>query len=263
MSSKINHNKLMDYLYGEMEEQEKREFENLLEKNPDLKNEFENLRRTRQLLKNVSNQEVEQPLWLNVNQNPVTHTGFYKKTGMIAASIVIVLLVFNFSGFNASYQDGSLNIRFGKAPNVGNELEAPIEEQDFSMKAIEKILVQREDSIYNRISEMQKMLITEIEKSKQTKPVVSEAALKAFSEELARENYQRLADLIVQANQDQKIFSENLMLDFADYMEEQRLNDLQLIEYAINSLQQNTEVQQQETAILLTQLLSQMTQNEN
>jgi hypothetical protein len=55
---------------------------------------------------------------------------------------------------------------------------------------------------------------------------------------------------------EQKQYIENILVDFAEYLEQQRNNDLQLVQTQLNSLQQNTDIFKQETEQILTSIIS-------
>ena len=54
----------------------------------------------------------------------------------------------------------------------------------------------------------------------------------------------------------QKTYIENLLVDFADYLQQQRNNDLQLVQMKMNSLEKDTDIFKQETEQILTSIIT-------
>ncbi len=81
--------KLIDYLYGEMEESEKREFEKLLNSNPDLKAEADSLSNVRSILNEPQEQTTNEP----ANEATVTKLWYQSMPLQIAASIILVWVI--------------------------------------------------------------------------------------------------------------------------------------------------------------------------
>jgi hypothetical protein len=50
--------------------------------------------------------------------------------------------------------------------------------------------------------------------------------------------------------------TEKLLVEFSEYLNQQRIQDLELIEMAMNQIVNKTDLQQQETEYLLTQLIT-------
>jgi hypothetical protein len=55
---------------------------------------------------------------------------------------------------------------------------------------------------------------------------------------------------------EQKDYIENLLVDFSKYLQQQRTNDLQVVQTRLNTLEQNTGVFQQETEQILSSIIT-------
>jgi hypothetical protein len=55
---------------------------------------------------------------------------------------------------------------------------------------------------------------------------------------------------------EQKQYVEGLLVDFSKYLQQQRNDDLQVVETQLKSLQQNTDLFKQETEQILTSIIS-------
>jgi hypothetical protein len=55
---------------------------------------------------------------------------------------------------------------------------------------------------------------------------------------------------------EQKQYIENLLVDFAKYLQQQRKDDLQVVQTQLNSIQKNTDIFKQETEQILTSIIS-------
>jgi hypothetical protein len=55
---------------------------------------------------------------------------------------------------------------------------------------------------------------------------------------------------------EQKQYIENLLVDFAKYLQQQRKDDLQVVQTQLNSIQKNTDIFKQETEQILTSIIT-------
>ncbi|MGK7396977.1 MAG: anti-sigma factor family protein [Candidatus Cyclobacteriaceae bacterium M3_2C_046] len=263
MNYKPDHQTFMDYLYQELDQPERERFEQYMATHPEAQAELDQLKQTSQMLQQVESRQVNQPLILEKAQTS-NLSRFYKKTATWAAAIVLIMVVLGLSNFRASYQSGTLQLSFGPQSPINNV-------DTVRLKPDEKLIAQMvaqaiqpsQDSLYQSLLDRQNDLSRQIQQVDNSYRQSNQAAMIALIQDLNQQNFQQLTGLIMQANQDQKDYAESLLTDFSGYLNEQRKNDLQLIEYALNRLQENTEVRQQETAFMLTQLYSKLNQQEN
>lgn len=115
----------MDYLYDEMDDAEKREFEKVLETDPKFKNELEELQSTRKALDTVSLDSAElKPFRFNPDQNsasansPKSNSKFYSlmKFGMAAAILLAGMMILAFSGVQFGKTSDGYYLAIGSQP---------------------------------------------------------------------------------------------------------------------------------------------------
>jgi len=115
----------MDYLYDEMSDTEKREFEELLEADPKLKKEFEELQATRKVMGTVSLDSDElKPFSLSPDRNTASENTFkgsaklYRlmKVGMAAAILLAGMMALALSGVQFGKTSDGFYLAIGNQP---------------------------------------------------------------------------------------------------------------------------------------------------
>lgn len=115
----------MDYLYDEMSDTEKREFEELLEADPKLKKEFEELQATRKVMGTVSLDSDElKPFSLRPDRNTASENTFkgsaklYRlmKVGMAAAILLAGMMALALSGVQFGKTSDGFYLAIGNQP---------------------------------------------------------------------------------------------------------------------------------------------------
>jgi Tfp pilus assembly protein FimV len=143
MTEQEKQNRLMDYLYDEMNDREKREFEKFLETQPRLKKELEEMQATRKAMATVSLDSAElEPFNFNPDQTSGSEnsskgsTKLYRlmKVGLAAAILLAGMMAIAFSG-----------VQFGKTTDgfyltIGNQPE-PVQ-QGISEEDVMNLLTQ-------------------------------------------------------------------------------------------------------------------------
>jgi hypothetical protein len=85
--------------------------------------------------------------------------------------------------------------------------------------------------------------------------LASQAQIQDFVATMQAENMQTVKSYFQLSSAEQKSYVEGLLVDFAKYLQQQRQDDLQLVQTRINSMQKNTDVFKQETEQILTSLI--------
>jgi len=124
MNEQEARNRLMDYLYNEMDENEKTEFEQFLESSPELQKELKEMQATRNLLDEVP---VETPshklLYLPENEkDKARFTGTAKTLLASAAVFLLAVLLFAFSNIQFGYTEAGFYLTMGQQPAVEEAL---------------------------------------------------------------------------------------------------------------------------------------------
>lgn len=193
----------MDYLYGEMDPEQKNTFEQFINHHPELKTELDALADVRTMLSHLL---VENPAEQLVMMEP-GHRGFkewwkdvvsvlipkkgFARTGMAFASILVLFVVIGaFTKMNIAYNETGFNLAFGKQQPV---------QTGFSAAEVEQILIQ-----------------------------------------VRQENAQLVSQIVQTAHEEQEKQLQQTLASFADYIEDQRSSDLRLISTGLSNLEETT-----------------------
>ena len=84
----------------------------------------------------------------------------------------------------------------------------------------------------------------------------SQQQIREFVDGIRTENMEQVKDYFKLTSTEQKKYIENLLVDFAQYLQQQRNNDLQLVQTRMNSLEQNTDIFKQETEQILSSIIT-------
>lgn len=201
-------NLFMDYLYDEMTDEQKTEFEKKLDENPDLKKEFEELRSTSEMLRAVP---VETPSLKLVMMAPerdqkektkesLSKNFLRKYPGLItvlaaAACLLVILMGAAFTGLNVGQTDQGFYMTFGEAPNPQPEI---------------------------------------------VQQGLSEEEVRDMIDQIRQENSMLLASMIEQVQEQQNEQLEEAINVLTDYYDQRRQQDLRLISQGIAQLEEDT-----------------------
>jgi hypothetical protein len=75
-------------------------------------------------------------------------------------------------------------------------------------------------------------------------------------ERLRNENSQAMQDYIRLSSNDQRLYIENLLVDFTKYMQEQRNSDLNMVNARIATIEEDNTIFREEAGQILTSLIS-------
>lgn len=192
----------MDYLYDELEQDQRNELEQFLAEHPELQKELDELGNVRSMLQHLPVQDSAEQLvmvepdtagfqswWNKLVENWIPKNGFVR-AGFAMASLLILFVVMGaVTNMNVSINDNGFNLAFG-------EQQEPAQ-PGFTPEQVDYLLQQ--------VKEENALMITE--------------AVQALQE-----------------SQDDKL--EQTLFNFADYMEEQRRNDLRMISSGFNNMEE-------------------------
>jgi hypothetical protein len=262
---------LISYLYGELQGEEKQQVERYLAEHPEALKEVESMAFVRKVLTNVSDKEVIAPpiVFDDHKTRYFWNTPFGRSLIGIAASITLILLVGKFTGLNASYTNNTFTIRFGE-PKALPETETA--QPGLSAYAVQEMidqsLTRNNDQLQAQWTETQQKLDQSIRtnlasrsdadfnKLVQRVSAASEDQIQQFALTLQAENASMIKDYLTLNSTDQRKYMEELLIDFAKYLEQQHRNDLQVLQARLNSIEQNTDLFKHETEQILTSIIS-------
>jgi len=145
--------RLMDYLYDEMSEQKREEFEKHLENNPGLRDELKELRGTRSLLGEVSMDAPQQPDLDSARQPNSRASGSYAKTVLTAAAVLLVgVMIFAFADLQFGQTEHGYYLTFGTPPAQESISEEAVESLVNQLQQENQLMVA---AMYEQLSEQQ------------------------------------------------------------------------------------------------------------
>ena len=273
MNYKPSENDLMAFLYDELEDAEREQVEKYLAENPDARIELEHLRQVRGMLSHVKDKEViAPPVFLGDSSRSFFWQAPYFKTVInIAASLLLIMLVGRLLGTRIQYRNSELNISFGEVQDLnraeaGQPAASSLSAEDVQLM-INTSLNQNNIAMQSSWKETQTQLDASITKnlalnSNKVDKLVREASLasqdqiRQFVSGIQTENLQLVKNYFKLSANEQKQYIESLLVDFSKYLQQQRNDDLQLVQTRLNSLEQNTNVFKQETEQILSSIIT-------
>lgn len=236
---------MMDYLYGEMTGQERREYELWLDQNPEIRQEISELQTSRQWLADV--EEVSpQPMLVDLAPKRVISLKWIYRAGA-AAAVLLALWLFN---FQIRTDRGGVILSFGHPDSIQQpeQTEPDVIPADVWEKVLaeqqlmlENKLVQMDSSWQNRLTAMQQ------ENQQQWRYLKNNQAQQAalVRKEFTEKELPRLAGLMQQLQIEQQEELQLLLVEFWNTWQETRQTDLERIDYKMTNLYEDVERNQQ------------------
>lgn len=274
MSYKPDEGALIAYLYGELEGAEREKIERYLFEHPETRMELEKLQQVRQMMGKVKDKEVIAPPIVidNHSRSLRWNTPYIKTILAIAASLLIIMVVGRLTHTNLSFAHRQLKISFG------NPVDLPLPQEinnqpstgitaDEVQQMINASLTQNNELIKESWEETQQKLDASIRQNlvsnsnridqlmKQTSNA-SQEQIQAYLTSAQAENMRLVKDYFQLTSSEQKQYIEDLLVDFAKYLQQQRNDDLQIVQSRLNSLEHNTDQFKQETEQILSSIIS-------
>ena len=272
MGYKASEQDLMAYLYGELEGKEKEMVEQYLLENADARLELEKLKQLRHALGHIKDKEVIAPPIFVGDSRPsfFWNAPYFKTIVSIAASLLLVMLVGRFSGLQIGYAGNELRISFGKPAQPQGVVDVRPAESLTSgevQQMINASLRQNNIVMQETWAETQRKLdasivqnlasnSAKIDDLVKASSAASQQQIRDFVSAIQAENVQAVKSYFQLSSAEQKQYIESLLVDFAKYLQQQRNDDLQVVQTQLNSLQKNTDTFKHETEQILTSIIS-------
>jgi hypothetical protein len=270
MSYKPDEGTLMTYLYGELENTEREKVERYLFENPQGKIELEKLQQVRHIMGKVRDKEViAPPIVIDGHVNRFNWNSPYLKTVFaIAASLLLIMVIGNLTNTNISFGDRQLKISFGKVQEDQQPLAIPDGLTATEVQhMINSSLSENNESLKVSWNETQEKLDASIrhnltQNSNKIDNLVKQASLasqdqiKDFLSTAQTENMRLVKDYFQLTSGEQKKYIEDLLVDFAQYLQQQRTDDLKVVQSRLNNIEQNSDMFKQETEQILSSIIS-------
>lgn len=277
MSYKPNEQDIIAYLYGELESPRKEEVERYMLEHPEARAEVERLQRMRSLLGNIKDKEViAPPIVVGDNHKSLAfwNAPYFKTVVSIAASLVILIMVAKAAGLKIQYQRQELKIAFGDvtspaevaAPNVAalssEQVQAMINESlNRNNLAMQSSWKETQQKLDESVSRSLAVNSGKIDKLVREASIASQDQIREFVAGIQTENLQLVKNYFKLSADEQKQYIESMLVDFSKYLQQQRNDDLQLVQTRLNSLEKNTNVLKQETEQILTSIITTVGKN--
>lgn len=279
MSYKPDEKDWMAYLYGEMEAGERRKFDEYILQHPDAQRELDKYQHLRNILSRAEDKEViAPPVFIDDHGSQsgggarqlFWNTASFRIITTVAASLMLIILAGKLTGTRVVVTDREFRLGFGDAtvpevtsPTAAVALLSPEDVQ----KMINASLERNNSLVQASLEETQKKLDASIRNnlavsSGKLDQLVRQASsasqeqIRQFVDGIRTENMEQVKDYFQLTSTEQKKYIENLLVDFAKYLQQQRNNDLQLVQTRMNSLEQNTDLFRQETEQILSSIIT-------
>lgn len=264
MENKIDEAKIIDYLYGELPEEEVKEIESILEKQPELKAEMERLHATRNVLGTLEDKEVIPPTFvINESRGQVSffQSEAFRWVGSIAAGLSLLLISAALLNFNISNSNQGLQIGFGEL--------APLPDEELNKENVKawmaEVMDDYETATDQKIAAVQTQLSSEMENQDQHNIALMTSMMKShtagtgqlmqqYVAQLNSENKEIIQNFFTVSTEKQKKYVKTVMADFNEFYQNQRNYDMRLIETSLSKIQNNQDVKQLEQDQLLASL---------
>lgn len=270
MSYKPDEATWIAYLYGELGDDERELFERYLAEHPTERARLRELRDVRSIIGGIGDKEViAPPVFIPEHDaRPWWQARSFRISLGMAASIVFLLVAGKLIGPEIRYRDGELRISFSGKP--AEEKKPTLTEQQVQAMIHNTLASHDESQRTERAEDQRKLMQTLTEmNSKKIDALTRQASqasrdqVQAFVASLQDQNLKLMKDYFQLSSTEQKKYMESLLVDFSTYLQDQRKQDLQLVQNKMNYLERNSNQFRQETEQLLTSLISQPARTKN
>jgi hypothetical protein len=269
MNYKPDEGTLISYLYGELSADETAKVQAYLQANPEELKKWQALSNTKEVMAHVQDKEVIAPPIFMDDTKVVSfwHNNYFKTVMSIAASVLFLMVAGKLLGTEINYQQGELKISFGGKKERIENLPPPSLTESKVQEMIQSSLAKNNEVITANWTEDQKRLGQSIRKNldqnsrkidalMKTASDASQEQVRGFVASLQNENLKLMKDYFQLSAVDQKKYTESLLVDFSEYLKEQRKQDLMILQTRVNSIEKNTDQFKQETEQILASIIS-------
>jgi hypothetical protein len=268
MSWKPNETDIVDYLYGELTPDLQKKFTDYMQANDDFVREVKNLQQVQGVLPSLPDEEVILPLQFST----VTSAEKGSKGSIkwlypvsIAASIAAILVVGYFTRFSISYGEKGFRMAFSEA--------TPAQDVSLSEEEIKTLIDTRVNLVANQwqdqVAEIRTSFTAQLDQNKRLtekeikrvanskkKASIDDEQILAFITQLKDENRQMMQTFYQASADEQQKYMRNILLDFQDYLDARRQEDMQVIQANLLEIQSTSELKQEETDKILASIIT-------
>ncbi len=273
MNYKPDESVLMAYLYGELNEKEKAKLEAYFQQHPEELAKLRALNEVRDIMSHAQDKEViAPPVFVDdANVRSLWQSSYFKMSLSIAASILFLMVAGKLLGPEISYSKGELRISFGSkteqqvSPSANSLSEEKVKEMITASLASNNELqkTSREEDQKKLMQSLVDMNSKKMDALATTASLASKEQVQSFVAGLQEQNLKLMKDYFQLSSTEQKKYMETMLTDFSGYLQEQRKQDLQVVQSKMNYLEKNSNQLKQETEQILTSLISNPNRSKN
>lgn len=272
MSYKPKEADWMAFLYGEMLPEERERMENYLQQNPSAQKQLDEYKALQNMLQVVEDKEVIAPPIVvgDSRQRFLWDVPYIKTVMSIAASLLLLMVVGRVTNTTIATDEAGLHISFG-APTPTKTVE--VTQASLTQEQVQQLIdaslkqnnVQWESSLeenkkamtvamrnnvasHKRNSEQLDMLVQQVASA-------SKEQVQSYVASLQTQNMKMMQEYMQLTSNEQKDYMEDLLVDFAKYLQQQRNDDLKLLQTKITDVEQNNNLFKAETEQILTSII--------
>lgn len=275
MKYKPDESTLIDYLYGELDPEEMGRVQAYLDENPEVKEELVSMSETRDMLQVLPDEPVSPPLLILDEGNKPRIGKFLRPNtwfqqnwlGGVAATVSILVMSFLLSRFDLSKTDQgwTLQSRSSNTQKALAQLEAERTahqaEMDSLRNWVDQAMQRNNDSMLRALQQSMDSQMEVVQRQSQQIAEarrLNEAQIAKLSKDIRAENYKTMINMVSFANQQQKVYTQQILEEFALVLEEQRIQDLSRIEAVFARMIDQADLEQQQTELMWAQLMKQL-----
>jgi hypothetical protein len=225
----------------------------------------------RKWMTSVEDKEViAPPLFITNQQNSFWQFPYAKTILSIAASLLIIIVAGWLTNFHVQTDGNGVRFAFGEEkiiqpqevkPNLTNEEVQTLINQSIASNAtaLEQKWMQQQEELRKSVTKNLARTASNNEKFDllvQQVANASQTQVQAYIASMQQQNLKSMQEYLTLTSNDQKAYLEGLLVDFAKYLQQQRNDDLRLLQAKITDVEQNNNQFKAETEQILTSLIS-------
>ena len=250
--NKVDERVLMALLYGELEPDEQKRVEEQLKNQPEMAAKFNELKEVSHFIGKLEDQEPGEPLIIDGTPDN-TKLNNWAPWLAAAASLLLLVVVGFLTNTSISIDQNRLTMTFGKETATRAVSGVNSEELTDALK-------QQEELFSNRVHEMHEDITNKLsvleQGSSSQNGSISESELQAYLTTYRERQLAEMTSLLEQNISSQRGELKAFLTEYHQFLEERRLQDLQLIEAGFQAMQEDVYKQKTETDEILANILT-------
>jgi hypothetical protein len=271
MNYKPNEADWMAYLYGELEGAERERIERYMSEHAEAQTEWENWKALQKMMRSVEDKEVIAPpiVVTDARQRKLWEYPYAKTIISIAASLLLIMVVGRVTQTSIATDANGLHISFGEVKKTDPLVNQPMVSAESVQQMIDASLNQTASNWQASLAENKQKIDESIRKNfaannindervdalVQHVAAASKDQIQGYVASLQTENMKMMQNYMQLTSTEQKDYMENLLVDFSKYLQQQRNDDLRLLQTKITDVEQNNNLFKAETEQILTSLI--------